>query len=176
MATLALTLGAIGAGAQVLGGIQSARAGEQDAINQQAVAEFEAKQADTRAKEEMAAASIEAQEISKRKRLALSQLQARAAGGGFMADDATAMTLASDIESRGQQQVDEALRQGEINSIAHENLATGRRTSGQMARAGSRGLMSSAILRGVSSFSKYAASAAAGMPGAGGGGGNLRYG
>ena len=121
-----------------------------------ASADYEAAQLDINAKEEMAAAQREGEEYRRKKELALSSLQARAAGSGFSATDPTALALADEISKYGTLQEQMAMYGGKSRRAGLEAQAAGRRMSGRAARTGSYYKAGATILGGISTLAdKY---------------------
>jgi hypothetical protein len=171
MAGLSLIGSLIGGVMQMQGAKQQAAAQKAAGKAQQQQLNYEAAQLDVRAKQEQAAAQQEGQEIGRRKKLALSALQARSAAGGFTATDPTALDLAGEIESYGTLQEQMAAFGGGDRRAGIEAQAEGRRLSGRAARQGANLAARGTILGGTSSmFSKFFS----GLP-SGGGGGSTSY-
>lgn len=95
--------------------------------------EFEAKQLDIKAKQEMAAAQQDARQLERNKKLALSKLQARSASSGFSATDPTSLALADEIERYGTLQRQMANFGGKMRRQELELSAKGKRFTGQSA-------------------------------------------
>lgn len=142
--------------------------------NKQA-AEFEAVQLEMQGNEELAASQQEAEESRRRKTLALSTLQARAAGSGFTATDPTALNLSDEISKYGTLQQQMALYGGQSRKSGLLSQAAARRFEGETglaiggyesaslrqaasaARSGSYLSAAGTILGGISSMAgKYA--------------------
>jgi len=129
---------------------------------EQANANYQAQQLEIRANEEMAAGQREGFELERRKKLALSSLQNKAAGGGFSATDKTALDLTGDIEEYGTLQQQMATYGGASRKRGNEALATGARVAGNAAVIGSRYTAAGTIAGGISTmFDKYAPKASA---------------
>jgi len=134
---------AISAAATIGGMAMQAAAANQAAAAQKSAglaakqaAEHEAAQLDIRAKEEQAAAQREAEQIRRRRDLALSSLTARGAASGFSATDPTAMALADDITEYGTMQEQMAMYGGASRRTGVDAQAAGRRYEGAAALQG----------------------------------------
>ena len=137
-AATALMAGA-GAGAigTIMGGRQDqanlqSQAGlvQQQAQANQEAAEFEAQQLDIQAGQERAAAQLDAQQLRRNQRLALSQLQATAAGSGFDALSPDVLAEADRIAQFGEQQAATAQFAGDSRAEQLGLVADARRFSG----------------------------------------------
>ena len=149
MAGIALAASAIGT---LVSGIGTIAAGQ--ARNRQA--QYEAKQLDVRAKEERAAAGLEAMEANRRTRLTQSKLQARAAASGFGASDPTVLDLAGDIAERGALEAGIIRYGGKSRGRALEAQAEGTRISGRAAETASYWSAASTVIGGFGSmFARY---------------------
>ena len=138
LATIATIASIASAGLTAVGTIAAGRAqaAEADAqaqlVQQRAqaenlAAEFEAKQIEGQALEEKAQGQQDMLELRRRKNLALSSLQARAAGSGFTATDPTALALAGDITEYGTLQEQMALYGGTSREAGLRSSAAARR-------------------------------------------------
>lgn len=161
MAQVAAVIGLVGTVIQAAGTLASGRAAERAGQQQQQVAEYEAKQLDMQAREERAAAQRDAMELARRKRLALSALQARSAASGFMATDPLTYDLMGEIAEYGTLQEQMAQYGGRSRARGVEAQAQGRRLSGQAAlaegqaaRRASRYAAAGTILGGISGFAR----------------------
>jgi hypothetical protein len=141
-----------GADVQAEGALEAGRA-------QQAAAQWEAQQLEVRAREEKAQAYAEAQDLSRKKVLALSTLQAAAAASGFMADSESTLDVAGEIAEYGTLQEQMAQYGGNSRQNALRNAAEGRRMTGaaqakgsEYAAAGYRNKGNASLLGGVSSM------------------------
>lgn len=149
------------AGVSAYGTIAAGKAQDQ-------AAKYEAAQLDIEAKNRKAESQIEAGEISRRKDLALSNLQANAAASGFSATDPTALAKADEIARYGTFQEQLAQYGGTSQRAGLEAQAEARRFTGKAQRIGSRYSAAGTILGGIGS-------AASGFSGGGssfGSGGN----
>lgn len=169
--TLGTTATIVGTGVSAVGTIAAGRAQARQAqaagLAGKQAADYEAAQLEMRGKEEQAAAQREAEEYRRRKELALSTGQARAAASGFSATDPTALALADEIAKYGTLQEQLATYGGTSRRAGLEAAATGERFSGQSAyeaglktaksiRRGSYFDAASTILGGVSTLAdKY---------------------
>lgn len=126
-------------------------------------ADYEAKQLDIKALEEQAAGQRESEQYARKKELALSSLQAGAAGSGFSATDPTALALAGDIAKYGTYQEQMAEYGGESRRAGLESQATARRLEGRAAMKAARYGAAGTILGGISSLaSKYGGGSSSG--------------
>jgi hypothetical protein len=107
-----------------------AQARREAATSRNRALQYQASQLDMRAKEEQAAAQLEAQQFAREKRYAQSALQARAAGSGFDATDPTTLQIGSEIEKYGTLQEMMAAFGGRSRRAGLEAEATGRRAEG----------------------------------------------
>jgi hypothetical protein len=175
LAVISAIAGLAGSGISAMGTLAAGKAAQQSA-------NYEAQQLEIKAKEEQAAAQREAQEHSRRKDLALSEVQAKSAASGFSATDPTTLAIADEIARYGSMQEQMAMYGGTSRRAGTEAQAVGRRFEGAAARQGSKYSAAGTILGGISTMAgKYASSASGG----GGGGGwstsvvptsSLRYG
>jgi len=117
-------------------------------------ANFEAQQLEIKAKEEQAAAQLEAGEHRKQKNLALSKLQANAAASGFTATDPTSLAIADEISRYGTMQEQIAQYGGKSRRAGLESQAVARRMEGKAAASAARTSAFGTIIGGVSSFAK----------------------
>lgn len=174
MAGAALALGVLGS---VAGGFSEAQNIRAEGDAQSAALEFEAEQLDRRGKEEFAAGQQQAQEARLKKRLALSQLQTRAAASGFSATEGDVLDIATDIDERGTFQADLFEFGGALQRENLDNNAAARRASASNVRAGAKMRANSAELSGLTGgFQRFAAGIS---PPSGGGastGSRFRYG
>lgn len=149
----------------------------QQARAQEIAAEYEAKQLEQKGKEELAQGQQEMLEQRRRKNLALSTLQSRAAGSGFTATDPTALNLAGDIAEYGSLQEQMSLYGGLSRRTGAEaaaratryNAASGTYVAGlesaayrQSASAakrggylGAAGTLAGGLSEGATLYSKY---------------------
>jgi hypothetical protein len=117
---------------------------------------FEAAQLEERGQEEEAAAQREAEQLRRRRDLALSRLTARSAASGFSATDPTALNLGEDIARYGTYQENLATFGGRSRRAGLEAQADAARFSGDAARQASYWRAGGTILTGVGSLaSKY---------------------
>jgi hypothetical protein len=145
-ATLAMiSVGATIAGTAVstIGTLASGRAAQQ-------AANYQAAQMDMKGKEELAQGQQEAEQYRRKKQLALSTLQSRAAASGFEATDPT-------ITEHGELQEGLAMYGGKSRREGLEAQARGKRFEGKAERIGSYYKAGATILGGVASIAdKYA--------------------
>lgn len=133
MATVAALASAASGALTAVGTIAAGNAAKTQGDMQQQAFNFEARQQEIKANDEFGAAQQRADALGRQKRLALSTLQARAAGSGFAATDPSNLALADEIETYGTLQEQTALYGGER---ARQDLRTGAaasRYSGQVA-------------------------------------------
>lgn len=124
---------------------------------QQQAANYEAQQLDIKAKEEQAAAQREAEQFRRRKELALSSLQTRAAASGFTTTDPTALNLAEETEKYGTVQEQLAMYGGTSRRAGLEGQAAAARMSGQAAMQGARYKALGTVISGIGSLAdRYA--------------------
>ena len=151
-ATLTMIATGVSMAATAAGTIVGAAGARAQGKAAQAAAEFQAQQQEIRAKEEQAAAQREAQQLRRRKELALSELQARSAASGFSATDPTSLALADEIAKYGTMQEQMAMYGGTSRRAGLESQAFASRFEGRMARQAGRINAASTILGGVSSI------------------------
>lgn len=124
---------------------------------QQQAAEYEAKSMEIQANEERAGAQQEAQEFRRRKDLALSAIQARAAASGLGPSDPTIINNEEDVAEYGEYQAAMAQFGGESRARGIRDAATVRRFEGQSAKSGAMYAAAGTILGGAANmFDKYA--------------------
>ncbi len=146
---LSAVIGIAGTAVSAVGTIAAGKA-EQDAAN------YEAAQLEIKANEEMAAGQKEAMQLNRRKKLALSALQNRAAASGFTATDKTAMDLTGEIASYGTFQEQLAQYGGKSRQQGLRDSAKGRRLSGRAAAKGAKIGALGTIVGGISTYSNPA--------------------
>lgn len=122
-----------GTAVTAFGTISAGRAARAQGAAQQKVANFKAAQLDALGKEKQATARLQADQLARRTRLALSKLQTRAAGSGFSADDVTALAIGDEIAEYGTLQEQLALAGGLRARRGLEGQAAGLRATGQIA-------------------------------------------
>lgn len=152
MAALATIATIVSTAATAMGTIVAAQGARAQGKAAQAAAEFQAQQLDIKAKEEQAASQREAQELRRRKDLALSELQAKSAASGFSATDPTSLALADEIARYGTMQEQMAMYGGASRRAGLESQAFASRFEGRAARRAARYDAASTILGGVSSI------------------------
>lgn len=136
----------------------------------EAAAKQEALALEAKGKEEQAAAQREGEEFARKKELAQSTLQSRAAASGFSATDPTALAIADEIERYGTYQQQMAQYGGTAKRTGLEEEARFRRLEGKAARKAANISAVGTIIGSVGSMaSKY-------NPPAGSGSGGGRYG
>lgn len=141
------TIATIGsAGATVAGGVMANRARQQEAA-----------QLKMKANEELSQAQMEAQQFARRKRLALSRIQAVSAASGFSADDPTTLDLMGETEAYGTLQEQLAMFGGKSRRAGYQAAASASRQAGTAGLIGSLASASGTIASGVSSMAaRYA--------------------
>lgn len=117
-----------------------------------AAAEYEAQQQEIAAKEERAAAQRDAEQLRRRKTLALSNLQTNAAASGFSASDPTVLNLAEDISRYGTVQEQMAQYGGESRAAGRRAQAEAARMSGRAAMQGAQYRAIGTVLSGITSL------------------------
>jgi hypothetical protein len=153
-ASYAGTIGTIatvaGTGLSAMGTLASGKAAQQ-------AANYQAAQLDMKGKDELAQGQQEAEQYRRKKQLALSTLQSRAAASGFEATDPTNLKLAEDITEHGELQEGLAMYGGKSRREGLEAQARGKRFEGKAERIGSYYKAGATILGGVASIAdKYA--------------------
>jgi hypothetical protein len=157
MAGLAAVASLVGTAVSAIGTIAAGKA-------QQNAANYEAAQMEVKAKEERASAQRDAMDMARKRRLALSNLQARAAGSGLGAADPTVLDLTGEVAQYGTYQEQLAMYGGESRSEELKASAAGRRAAGAAAMQNAYFGAADTILGGVSSmFNRYGRSAGAGL-------------
>lgn len=141
------TIATVGtAGATVAGGIMANRAKQSEALQLKA-----------KANEELSASQQEAAAFARRKRLALSRIQAVNAAGGFSADDPTALGIMGETEAYGTLQEQLARYGGGSRAAGYRAAAGAARAEGSAAMIGSVARAGGTIASGVGSMaSRYA--------------------
>lgn len=122
-------LSAVGTVISTIGQIQAGNAAA-------AAANYEAAGLDIKAKEEHAAAQREADQLRRRKELALSRLTTVAAGSGFTATDPTTLNIAGETERYGTVQEQMAMYGGLSRRRGLEDQAAATRATGRAAQKG----------------------------------------
>lgn len=145
LATITAVIGAVGTVVQAAGTIAAGRA-------ERAAGEYQAKQLDRKAMEELAASQREAYEYRQNKELALSRQQAVAATSGLGATDPQVLELAGETASRGRYQESLAVYVGKERKAGLEAQAKGARLLGRAAELGTRYSAAGTILGGIGSF------------------------
>ena len=149
-------MAAIGAVVSLIGTVVSAAGTIAAGERAPAAAEYQAKQLDIKANEEVAAAQREEQQTRREKNLVLSRQQALAASSGLGASDPTIADLAGETEAFGEYRAGLVRYGGEERSTGLKMQAEGARYTGESARIGATYSAFGTILGGVSSFfSKY---------------------
>lgn len=141
----------IGAGT-VLGAASQVQQGKQ----QEAMANSEASQMESQAKNEFAASQIQAMEDRRQARLATSRAQAVGAASGVDPTSASFIKNTSDIEGQGELNALTSLWSGSDRARQLNNQAKATRVSGRQAsKAANIGAMSTLLQSGGSLYSKY---------------------
>jgi len=133
MSGMELILPLIGAGVSAVGTIAAGRQAEQQAEEQQRVANWEAKQLEMKATEEKAIGQRDMLIERRQKNMALSRLQTVAAGSGFSATDPSALAIGDEIEKYGTYKEQLAMYGGTSKERDLNLSAAGRRHEGAMA-------------------------------------------
>lgn len=131
-----------GAGIGAYGTVQAGKA-QKDAAN------FEALQLEAKGKEEQAAARVEADQYRRKKELAESTLQSRAAASGFTATDPTTLQLGDEIEQYGTLQEQMAMYGGTARREGLGDQARAKRWSGNVGYIASKPKATATILTGL---------------------------
>lgn len=139
----------------VLGTVVSAAGAMQQASQEKAAADWQAKEYERQARQERASAQAEALEEDRKKGIVLSTLQTQAAGSGLGATDPTVLTLAEDITKRGTYRQQLAQFGGEDRATGLNSQATATRLSASARAAGARASAFGTILGGIGGLAKY---------------------
>lgn len=140
----------------IAGTVLSAASQRQQGLQQQAMANSEASQMESQAKNEFAASQIQAMEDRRQARLASSSAQALGAASGADPTSASFVKNISDIEGQGELNALTSLWNGSDRARQLNNQAKATRISGnQAAKAGNIGAMTSLLQSGGSLYSKY---------------------
>ena len=134
LGTIAMVASAAGAATTAIGTIAAGNAKAAQAEAEAKAQELQAQQLNLAAKEERASAQRDSFELGRRKNLALSQLQSRAAGSGFSATDPTALQLGDEISEYGTYQEQTAMYGGEAKARDANFAAASKRYSAAMTR------------------------------------------
>jgi len=163
LALLTLVAGGASTAISAVGSIASGNAAAALGSAQQQLANYQAKQLEIRAQEEMALGQRAMKDERRKKELTLSTLQARAGSQGFSATDPTALALADEISKYGTLKEQTALYGGEAKAQNLKTAAAATRYSGQLAawegdvkQDASYLTAAGTILGGVSGMAKYA--------------------
>lgn len=158
MAMMGMIGGLIGGVFSLVGSIASANAQRQQAAAERNAAQYNAQVQEQKANEERAAAQRKALQTREKKDLALSQLQARAAfsGGGAGINDPTVISLATDIEEKGEYQALGDMFVGESRGRSYENQANLDRYIGETRARASKARADATIMSGIGGlFSRF---------------------
>ena len=131
---IAMIATGVGTGVSALGTLAAGKQQEAMANAQSKALNFRAAELDMKANNELAAAQVEAQQLARQKRLALSRLQSRSAASGFTATDANSLNLASEIEQYGTLQQQMAMFGGFDRAEGIRNNAASTRYEASMVR------------------------------------------
>lgn len=151
-------MGMIGGLFSLFGSIVQASALQKQAQAERNAAEFNAQVQEQRAMEERAAAQRKALDERKKKDIVQSNLQARAAasGAGAGVNDPTIISLATDIEGRGEYQALTEMYTGESRARGREDEAALQRYIGETKAQASEAKATGAILGGIGGlFGKF---------------------
>lgn len=151
--TLALVASAVGTVVKVIGAISQ---GNTAADAAQAQARYQAQVAEAKGKEEFAAGQRRMLEVRRRKELAQSQLQARAAAGGGDTTDPTVVNLGAGIEGQGEYQALTEFYKGENAQRGYQDAAAAAIWQGDVtaSQAQSKAMWDAggSLLSGITSF------------------------
>lgn len=130
MAGLGTIIGVVGSIVSAVGTIASGNAAK-------AAADYQAQQLDIQAKNELASAQQEAQQVKRNKDLVLSRQRALGSAGGLSGGDPTVQNIANETAGYGHDQEMAALVGGLLRKNATENQARSARATGQAQQTGS---------------------------------------
>lgn len=140
----------------IVGSVISAASQVQQGKQQEAMANSEAGQMESQAKNEFAASQVQAMEDRRQARLATSRAQAVGAASGADPTSASFVKNTSDIEGRGELNALTSLWSGADRARQLNNQAKATRISGkQAAKAANIGAMTTLLQSGGSLYSKY---------------------
>ena len=148
-------LGALGAIASLAGTVVSAAGTIAAGKQAQANANWQALEQERQAKAEQASAQREAQQLERRKDLALSRHQAVAAASGLSASDPTSLDIRGEIEEYGTMQQQLAQYGGRDRRAGLEAQATATRLEGDLAAKRARSSAIGTILGGIGGLARY---------------------
>lgn len=151
-------IGMIGGIFSMLGSIVGAAAMQKQAKAERNAAEYNAQVQEKQAMEERASAQRKALEERRKKDVTLSNLQARAAasGGGAGVSDPTVISLATDIEGRGEYGALLEMYTGESRARGREDEAALQRYIGETKAQASEAKATGMILGGIGGlFGKF---------------------
>lgn len=138
------------------GTVISAASQAQQGAQQKAMAESEASQMESQAKNEFAASQMQAMEDRRQARLAASRAQAVGAASGVDPTSASFVRNISEMEGQGELNALTSLWSGSERSRQLNNQANATRMSGsQAAKAANIGAMSNLLQSGGSLYAKY---------------------
>lgn len=129
MAGIGTVIGIVGSIVSAVGTIASGNA-------QRAAAEYQAQQLDIQAKNELATAQQEAQQVRRNKDLVLSRQRALTGASGLGGSDPTVVNIANETAGYGHDQEMAALAGGLLRKNAAENEAVSARATGQAQQTG----------------------------------------
>lgn len=127
--TLAAIGSVVGTGISAIGQIQAGR-------QQEAAAEFQAKQMDQQAKDKMAVATRDAEQEAKKKDALLSRQTAVAASSGAGVQNQSVLQLLEDTEAQGAYNVASTIYGGQQEAAGLRNQAAATRAEGKAAKTG----------------------------------------
>jgi hypothetical protein len=145
LALISTIASAVGTVVSVIGSIQQGQA-------QQEMANYRAKLAEMRGKEEFAAGQRRMMQERRRKELALSSLQARAAASGGDTTDPTVVNLGAGLEQEGEFRALTEFYKGENAKRGYQDAAAAARFEGEQAASASLWKAGGTLLSGVGSF------------------------
>lgn len=129
MAGIGAVASVVGTVVSAVGTIAAGQAARRDA-------EYQAAQLDIRAKQEFAAGQREAEEVRRRKTLALSRQQAVSGASGLGATDPGVIEIAAETAGYGQYQEQSALAAGRNRMLQNEYAASAARATGRAQETG----------------------------------------
>lgn len=154
---MAAILPIVSLAATAVGTIVSMVGQQQQAEAAQAQANYNAKLAEMKGKEEFAAGQRRMLQERQQKDVAISALRARAAAGGGDTTDTSVVTLGAGIEQQGELRALTEFYKGDNAQRGYQDAAAGYRFEGQNAAAAAGWKMGGTLLSGISSFgSQYA--------------------
>lgn len=149
---LAAGASAVGTGISAIGQIQAGR-------QQDAMAEYQAKEMERQAQDKMAVATRDAEQEAKKKDALLSRQVALAASSGGGVQNASVLGILEDTEATGQYNVDTAIYNGQQEAAGLRSQAGATRMEGKANKTGSylgaAGTLISGIGSAANTFNPY---------------------